>query len=105
MVNQEKQAKQTIQANVEKQEKGTKKASRKKKEDNTPKAPKLYSTTEIARLTGIHKTTIANWFWKGRVPNAMKLGSEGNGRWVAYGQDIFACMQEHGWKGGNPFEE
>lgn len=74
---------------------------RKKEEQGESKKPraKLYTTSEIAEITGLSKTSIRYWFRTGRVEGAMLLC----GKHYADAGAVYRCLLAHGWTRDNPF--
>jgi len=66
---------------------------------------RLYSVSEISKITRLKVGTIRRWFQQGRVKDPQRLGINNFGHWYATGKNIYECLVLHGWKLGNPFEE
>jgi hypothetical protein len=63
-----------------------------------------YTPTDVAKATGLKKSTIMRWFAQGRVKGAIKIGiGRRGGRWYAEAPGIADCLKAHGWVGKSIF--
>jgi hypothetical protein len=63
-----------------------------------------YTPTDVAKETGLKKSTVARWFAQGRVNGAIKIGiGRRGGRWYAEAEGIGECLTTHGWVGKSIF--